>query len=104
MLDQGRGALRLASWGPDAEWTKEPYRYANPPPLGEIEKDLIKLAVTGFRFDDAMVDRLSRKNPERLEELMRRPGLVQFTARRSARELVPASLIYDRALDRARRS
>lgn len=99
LLEQGRGALRLAAWGSDREWTSEPYRYANEPPLGEIEKDLIKLAVTGFRFYDLMVERLSRRNPERLEALMRRPGLVQFTARRSARELVPASLIYDRALD-----
>ena len=101
LLEQGRGALRRAAWGSDGEWNDEPYRYANPLALGEIEKDLIRLAVTGFRFYDSIVDRLSRQDPGRLETLMRRPGLVQFTARRSARELVPASLIYDRALDTA---
>jgi hypothetical protein len=99
VLGQARGALRRAAWGTTDPWNDHPYRYERGADDAQLREDLIALAVAGYRFYDALVERLSKRNPQSLADLVRSPALVQFTARRSASELVPSSLIYDRPLD-----
>ena len=99
VLRQARGALRRAAWGTTDPWSDDPYRYERRADDAQLREDLIALAVAGYRFYDTLVERLSKRHPQSLADLVRSPALVQFTARRSASELVPSSLIYDRPLD-----
>jgi hypothetical protein len=99
LLAQSRAALRQTSWGSDLEWAQQPYRYASAVGVDELARDLINLAVKGYRLYDTLIYRLSNGKAPELAELMRQPGLIQISGRRSARELVPAALIYDQPLN-----
>jgi hypothetical protein len=99
LLDRTRAVLRKVSWGTVNEWNNEPYRYDQPQPLARTTTDLIALAVEGYRFYDAVINRLSKGDADSLEQATRRTGNIQIAARRSARELMPVSLLYDYPLE-----
>jgi hypothetical protein len=101
LIDRARGALRRAAWGDDEEWSSaKPYRYEGFN-LERLRTDLIQFARSGYRFYDAIVNRLAGgfDAVAPLAELMRQPGLVQFASRESPRHVIPAALIYDYPLD-----
>jgi len=102
LIEQARRALRRASWGDEGEWRPglRP-RYGRARHLGQLSQDLVQLAVRGYRFYDALINRLAGGPAQagRLAELMRTPGLVQIALKGSARHVLPAALIYDYDFD-----
>ena len=103
LIQQARGALRLASWDDENAWEeKKTYRYAGPQDPVRLKKDLVRLAIRGYRFYDEIIDALAgEEDADRLAELMRKPGLIQIAFKESERLLLPAALIYDHPLDTA---
>jgi hypothetical protein len=101
LIEQARGALRRAAWGVEGPWDGQDYRYAGPRDLGRLTGDLVRFAIRGYRFYDAIINRLAGGAAQayRLEELMRAPGMVQIALRGSARFVLPAALIYDYGFD-----
>jgi hypothetical protein len=101
-IQQTRGALRQAAWGDELPWEQgKAYRYNGPLNLPQLTKDVARLAIRGYRCWDALINRLAggRDEADKLAELMRKPGLVQFTLKESARFVVPVALIYDYGFD-----
>lgn len=101
LIQQARGALRLAAWGDEGIWQRQTYRYSGPLDLPRLTGDLIRFAVRGYRFYDQIVNRLAgdARQAERLAQLMRPSGRVQIALKESARHVLPAALIYDCPLD-----
>jgi hypothetical protein len=103
LIEQARGALRLAAWGRDQEWRGEVYRYDSVRNLKRLQEDLIRFAIQGYRIYDAIIglDGLAGglDQAEALGKLMREPGLVQIALKQSPRYVPPIALIYDYPLD-----
>ena len=101
LIDQTRGALRLAAWGDDDPWKDQTYRYEGQLDQDRLRKDLIRFAIRGYRFYDAVINRLSgdAREAEKLAALMRESGLVQIASKESTRLVLPAAMIYDYAFD-----
>lgn len=105
LIETGRGALRKAAWADDQPWTSgKAYVYGDGKrDLERLRADLERLARRGCDFYDALIGGFANGYDEenRLQQLMRRPGMVQIASRESATHVVPAALFYDRtALDR----
>ena len=101
MIDQARGALRMAAWGSEAEYTNEEYRYADGPDIGRLKTDLFRCAIRGYRFYDVFINRMAgggRKSRE-WRQTMRQAGTIQFASKQSARLVLPTAMIYDYPLD-----
>lgn len=103
LIDRTRKALRAVSWGEEGEWKSgvNQYRYSERPTFDGLRPDLLRLAKAGYLNYDAIINQLSGgpAGAERLAELMRRPGYLQFALRESARLLIPVALLYDHPLD-----
>jgi CARDB len=100
MIELTRGAMRMAAWGKETPWVdKDPsYRYLYAGFDRErLRTDLVRFAIRGFRLYAAIANALSggRERTDELNELMRRPGMVQIALQGSARRLLPAALFYD---------
>jgi hypothetical protein len=97
LIGQARAALRRASWGDEGPWEgQKRYLYEDVDPE-RLRRDLVSFARKGFRFYHAIVERLDADpdDADRLNELMRRPGLVQVATREAVTHLLPAALLYD---------
>lgn len=101
MIDGARGALRMAAWGDEGEYTNQAYRYASGPDLGRLRTDLIRCAIRGYRFYDVFINRLagSTRGSTEWRKTMRQPGTIQFASKESARLVLPTAMIYDYKLD-----
>jgi hypothetical protein len=102
LIEQARDALRKASWGDIEPWRKEKdYLYARNHDLARLKNDLVSFAIWGYTFYDHTIDRFSGglEQSDLLTEVMRTPGLVQIALKQSARQVLPAALIYDYPLD-----
>jgi hypothetical protein len=103
LLKLARGALRKAAWGDEEPYTpNKTYRYNGQVDLKQTFVDLLRCAIRGYRFYDALIDRLagdSGTDWEALADQMRTPGDIQLASKVSARLLVPAALFYDHQLD-----
>lgn len=101
LIDIARGSLRKATWGSEADWSGEAYRYDTSPDLGRLAVDLLDLARKGYDLYDAIINDLAGSSgaADTLAELMRTPGVIQIALVHSARHYVPAALIYDHPLD-----
>lgn len=104
LIDTGREALRRVSWGTRDEWQRPPpgEKPANPylyedghRDLQRLAKDLARLATTGYRIYDALVDRLAQGEDARLESTLRDSRTIQIALVESANQVLPAAIIYD---------
>jgi hypothetical protein len=70
------------------------YRYDAAPDRARLEQDLVTLAINGYRFYDACINRLAGgfEQARRLQVIMRRPAHIQISATRNPRLLLPAAL------------
>jgi hypothetical protein len=101
LITRARGALKCAAWGDSDEWADDKaYRYEGFD-LERLELDLIRFALSGYRFYDAIINRLAggHETVAPLATMMLQPGLVQIASRESPRHVIPAALIYDYPLD-----
>jgi len=101
LLDQVRGGLRRAAWGDESPWVDQRDRYVKPPDLAVLKKDLVRLAIRGYRAYDHIANRLAggATASAKLAELMVPSGTIQIAHKESARLLLPASLLYDWGFD-----
>jgi hypothetical protein len=113
LIEQGRGALRQASWGEKTEWNPEwsveqHYKYSQARPANWKERlrtDLVVLAKWGWRFYTQTLRQLAEHGAQSQEEAEQRRQLVeqalastrliQIAAKESLRHVLPAALIYD---------
>ena len=94
-----RRALRKVAWGSVEEWQlSTPYRYVDRNDQ-RMAEDLFRLASEGFRFYDAVFNRLGGNSPSELKELMQEPGHIQLALQTGASSVLPLGLIYDYLLD-----
>ena len=96
-IEIARQSLRRVAWGTELEWQEgDEYAYETFD-LARLERDLIRLALPGFRLYAALADSLSggAEKADELERLMVRPGLVQIALKGTSRRLLPAALFYD---------
>ena len=84
LLGKARGALRLAAWGDDKEYSGQAYRYTDRN-VERLKKDLIRCAVRGYRFYDAMVSRIGGRGRQlrAFEALLANPGQLQIAHKES---------------------
>jgi hypothetical protein len=101
LINKARNALRKVAWGRPEPWKGHDYRYASPAPLAQLGRDLIDLAICGYRLYDTLINSLAGgyDAAENLAAIMRAPGQVQIALERSPRAVVPMALIYDHPLD-----
>jgi hypothetical protein len=104
LIAKARKTLRRTAWGTSEPWDGrlDRYRYAKPANLDQFASDLFDLARVGFRFWFTIWRRLENGAPragERLSEVIRAPGVIQFASTRSAREFFPVSIVFDHPLD-----
>lgn len=97
-----REALRTASWGDKGEWKQGATdRYSSlPPKAGQLDQDLIDLAIKGRRFYGALAGELVKEagGQEALVEVALKPGRVQIASVNEGL-YVPAGLFYDYAIE-----
>ena len=101
LVEMARGALRQAAWGDRDPWAEgKRYRYGDPD-AEPLAPDLARLALNGYRFYDAVINRIAGGPNEarELAALMRSPGLVQVASKEAPTQLLPAALLYDHPLD-----
>jgi len=108
-IDHARGALRRAAWGSEDQWANQPYRYDTGPDPERLRADLARLARWGYRFYDAIANRLAASGStdpieiadrrDELAKLMLSTGSVQLASKQSARQVVPVALLYDYGID-----
>ncbi|HKP38630.1 MAG TPA: CHAT domain-containing protein [Pyrinomonadaceae bacterium] len=99
-----REALRQASWGDKEPWNSSPkrsYLYTGARNLERLKSDLVRFAIWGYTFYDAIIERLtgSVDESDELAELMKTPGMIQIALKQSARHVLPAAMIYDYGLE-----
>ena len=94
-VERTRGALRKAAWGDAQSWDKQKrYLYEQVDPE-RLRRDLISLAVSGFRVYAAIASRLGEGDAAKLNDIMHRPGFVQIASKESPTQLLPAAMVYD---------
>lgn len=102
LISQARGALRKAAWGDEEPFDldRSRYRYNGPLDAGRLKTDLLRLAIRGYRFYDALINDMAggSRAAEAVADTMRRPGLVQLASKQSARLVVPLAMLYDHPL------
>ncbi|HIP72669.1 MAG TPA: hypothetical protein EYH05_14900, partial [Anaerolineae bacterium] len=106
LIEMARGALRKAAWGDEKPYQDgKTYRYNNPD-ADRLRADLITFALRGYRFYDALINRLAGDADKawELADLMLKPGQVQIASKQSARLVIPAAMMYDYPLDDGRPS
>ncbi len=112
MIANARKAMSKAAWGKFEPWQKgDLYRYegTREENLKRLRDDMIMMAAQGYRFYVEIRKRLAgldAQTPEEidqrvkdLEELMRKPGLVQIASKESAEHVVPVAMLYDYKFD-----
>lgn len=101
LIKSARGALRKAAWGDENEYNGQPYRYHGPFNMERLTDDLVRFAIRGYRFYDALINKLAGDADKawELADLMVKPGQVQIATKESANMLVPAAMFYDYPLD-----
>ncbi len=107
LINKARGALRKAAWGDEEPYLEgKTYRYGGRINLSRLTDDLVRLAIRGYRFYDAIINQLAgdADQARALADLMLKPGQVQIASKQSARLVVPAALFYDYPLDDGRSS
>ena len=58
-IGQARGVLREAAWGNEQPWHSGlSYLYEGAPDLDRLRDDLVRCAIRGYRFYDAIIERL----------------------------------------------
>ena len=109
MIEQARGAMRVASWGSKDEWQPPArYRYGTKPAdryVDRLRGDLVRFAKWGTRFYRQTLQKIAEAHAQdldeadrrkaRLEALLRYPGMLQIAAKETSRHVLPAALIYD---------
>lgn len=98
LINLARGALRSAAWGKETEYQDgDVYRYGGGLDLQKLRDDLVFCAIRGFRLYDALINRFAGNADQawELQDLMRRPGIIQIASKASARLVIPAALFYD---------
>ena len=101
LIQSARGALRKAAWGDENKYNGQPYRYHGPFNLDRLTDDLVRFAIRGYSFYDALINKLAGDSDKAwdLQDLMVKPGQVQIATKESVNMLVPAALFYDYPLD-----
>ena len=101
LIQSARGALRKAAWGDENEYNGQPYRYHGPFNLDRLTDDLVRFAIRGYSFYDALINKLAGDSDKAwdLQGLMVKPGQVQIATKESVNMLVPAAMFYDYPLD-----
>jgi hypothetical protein len=102
MIVQARRALRSAAFGSPEPWcAKDKYQYNDPVDRARLEKDLLELAVRGFRFYDACINRLvgGRAASVKFENATLGPTRIQIALKQHGGLILPAALFYDHPLD-----
>lgn len=101
LIHRARGALRQVAWGSEEPWQDQGYRYASQATGEQLRHDLVKLAVSGYRLYDVLINQLAGgfEHAQALADIMRAPGQIQVVLQRTARWVLPAALIYDQPLD-----
>jgi hypothetical protein len=102
MIVQARRAYRTAAFGsPDPWQDSDEYRYAGPLDRERLEADLLELAVRGYRFYDACINRLAGSYEASVEfaERTLRTASIQIALKQHGGLLLPAALFYDHPLD-----
>jgi hypothetical protein len=102
LLNTARAGLRKVAWGDD-----EPYQPGKKYRLGgalnkdRLRGDLIILALRGYRFYDALINRLAGDIDKawELADMMLQTGQVQIASKKNANLVIPAALFYDQPLD-----
>lgn len=106
-ITKARGALRRASWGDEEEYADgKTYLYGGPLDETRLRNDLVSFAMRGYRFYDALINRLAGDSDKawELQDLMLKPGQVQIASKESARLVMPAAMFYDYPLDDGRKT
>lgn len=101
LIKSARGALRKAAWGDENEYNGQPYRYFGPFNQERLTDDLVRFAIRGYAFYDALINKLAGDSDKAwdLQDLMVKPGQVQIATKEKVNMLVPAALFYDYPLD-----
>lgn len=102
LITKAREALRMAAWGDSEPWQSgKKFKYDGSGELDQLKADLVKFAKRGYRFYDVVITRLAggKEKARALQELMRRPGLVQIANKDSIRHLLPVAMLYDYDFD-----
>ena len=100
VVEEARGALRLASWGSDAEWDgKAPYAYEKPGDPDQLRTDLVRFANRGYSLYNTLLETLGYAREDELCALLRLPTFVQMAHLADPRLILPIAMVYDRDLD-----
>ena len=102
MISYMRESMRQASWG-DTEpfkWGKE-YRYNDPINFRNLQSDLIRFALRGYRFYDRFINRLAGNSDRvvQLQQLMKIPGQIQIALKEFVSHVIPVAMVYDYPLN-----
>jgi hypothetical protein len=100
VVNEARDALRLASWGSDAEWDGQaPYAYEKPADADQLRTDLVRFANRGYALYNSLLEALGYAREEELCALLRQPTFVQMAHLADPRLILPVAMVYDRDLD-----
>jgi hypothetical protein len=102
MIVQARRAFRAAAFGSPEPWhERDRYRYDGPLDRERLGEDLLVLAVRGYRFYDACINRLigSYEASVAFAERTLRTASIQIALKQHGNLLLPAALFYDHPLD-----
>lgn len=103
LIKMARGALQKAAWGDEEEYAPgKNYLYtAGKLDEKQLKKDLVTMAVRGYRFYSTLINRLAGDTDKAwdLADMMMKPGQVQIASKESARLVMPVGMFYDYPLD-----
>jgi hypothetical protein len=101
LIQSVRGVLRKAAWGDENPYNGQPYRYHGPFNMARLTDDLVRFAIRGYSFYDALINKLAGDADKawELQDLMVKPGQVQIATKEHVNMLVPAAMFYDYPLD-----
>ena len=98
LIEMTRAILREITWGDNKPYSKgKRYRYEGVGNIDQFKRDLIRMAIKGYRLYDAIINPLvgSRQQERHLLNLMRTPGQVQISLKEAANIVIPVAMIYD---------
>jgi hypothetical protein len=104
-IEKIRMELRSASWGTKKHWEKtDKYRYDGGYNEEQLRKDLVLLAIQGYRFWFKFAPKITKgkESPKKFAELTRKPGIMEFAVKdptEASKCMFPAALIYDYPLE-----